>query len=169
MQALKWIIDGSDSIPLFADASHQYKFKPLITDKEEYTGGLKYVDSAATGYFYTVVPSRKPEVKAEFPVNQVAFQKRNLPITKALSATDGKGQVYFVLLYSEKKVDGKFPVNIAKIYRTDGLSWSHAYLFDSVPAELIFAADTGELSVKVTNPNGESKMIVIDKNGKQVQ
>lgn len=169
MQALKWIVDGSDSIPLFADASQQYKYKPLITDKEEYTAGLKYADSVATGYFYTVVPSRKPEVKAEFPVNQAAFQKRNLPITKALSSTDGKGQVYFILLYSENKVANKFPVSIAKIYRTDGLSWTNAYTFESAPSELVFAADSGELSVKVTNPNGESKMIVIDKNGKQVQ
>ena len=170
-QLLKWIISGSDSIPLFVDeTSSKSKFKPLIVKQEEYTSGLVYgADSLATGYFYTVTPSRVPDVKISFPVDKPSFKKRNLSITKALSAVGGKGQVYFVLIYSESKTNEKFSATLAKIYRTDGLAWCNNYRFDLLPAELSFSQDSGELSVKISSPGGDSKIVTLDKNGKTIQ
>jgi hypothetical protein len=37
-----------------------------------------------------------------------------------------------------------------------------------MPTELIYNADTAELSIKISTM-GENKIIVIDKNGKQIQ
>jgi hypothetical protein len=170
MQSLKWIVDGKDSIPLFSDAVQlNYKFKPIVIVEEDYTAGLVYADSIASGYFYTVTNSHLLDIKANFPVDKNAFKKRNLPVIKGASATDGKGQVYFVLLYSESKVGDKHQATVAKIYRTDGLAWANNYAFDYIPSELLYKAETGELTVKISNPGGESKIVVIDKNGKVLQ
>jgi hypothetical protein len=169
-QALKWIIYASDSIPLFADETTvNSKFKLLVMVPDDHTLGLHYADSVATGYFFTITPSRTPDVKASFPVDKVNFTKRNLPIIKGLTTKDEKGQVYFGAIYSEAKIKDKFSVVIAKVYRSDGLAWSHTYLFDMLPASLAFDPSSGELSVKTVNPAGESKMVVLDKNGKMIQ
>ncbi len=170
MQSLKWLLDDKDSIPLFSDAlQHNYKFKPLVIVTEDHTAGLVFNDSTANGYFYTITSSRLRDVKANFPVDKNVFTLRNLPVVKGMSATDGKGQVYFVLLYSESTVDSKFQATIAKIYRTDGLAWSTNYSLDMPPSELLYNADTGELSIKISNPSGENKIVVLDKTGKVVQ
>lgn len=169
-QSLKWIINGSDSIPLFSDETTlQNKFKPLVMIAEDHTMGLHYADSIATGYFLTITPSRVPDVKADFPVDKVNFTRRNLPIIKGLTARDDKGQVYFGAIYSEARVNEKYSVVIAKIYRSDGLAWSRTYLLDMLPATLTFDSATGELAVKTVNPAGDSKMVVLDKNGKLIQ
>ncbi len=170
MQSLKWVLDGNDSIPLFSDALQQnYKFKPLVLVEEDYTAGLHFTDSTATGYFYTVTGSHLRDVKANFPVDKNTFKLRNLPVTKGMSATDGKGQVYFVLLYGESKVEDKYPSTLAKIYRTDGLAWSINYSLEMLPSELRYQSDTGELSIKISDPSGGSKVVVIDKAGKVVK
>jgi hypothetical protein len=170
MRSLKWIVVASDSIPLFNDAtSINSRFKPFVIEPEDFTMGLKYTDSVATGYFYSITPSRVPDIKVSFPVGTGSFKKRNLPLIKGFATRDEKKQVYFALVYSEAKTSGKFPVVIAKIYRSDGLAWSHTYQFDMAPASISYAADAGELSVKVTNASGDSRIIVIDKAGKQLQ
>lgn len=167
IQALKWIVDGSDSIPLFSEALElNHKFKPIVIVDDDHTAGLTFADSAATGYFYTIVSSHLPDVKVRFPVDKQSFKMKSLPVTKGLSSHDGKGQVYFVLLSSESKRDDKFPVTLAKIYRSDGLAWSNNYSFEMLPSELLYKADTGELLIKISNPSGDSNVIVIDKNGK---
>jgi hypothetical protein len=169
-QALKWIIYASDSIPLFADETTlNSKFKLLVMVPEDHTMGLRYADSVATGYFFTITSSRMPDVKASFPVDKVNFTRRNLPIIKGLTTKDEKGQVYFGAIYSEAKIKDKFSVVIAKVYRSDGLAWSHTYLFDMLPASLAFDPSTSELSVKTVSPTGDSKMVVLDKNGKLLQ
>ena len=169
MQSLKWIVDAKDSIPLFTDSQLNHRFKPLVVVDEDYTAGLVFSDSIANGYFYTIASSHLRDVKVNFPVDKVSFRSRNLPVIKAISATDGKGQVYFVLLYSESKRGDKFPVSLAKIYRSDGLSWSNNYLLEMLPSELLYKPDAGELSIKITNPAGDTKIVVIDKNGKVIQ
>ncbi len=169
-QALKWIIYASDSIPLFSDETTlNNKYKLLVMVPDDHTLGLHYADSVATGYFFTVTPSRTPDVKASFPVDKVNFTKRNLPIIKGLTTKDEKGQVYFGAIYSESKIKDKFSVVIAKIYRSDGLAWSHTYLFDMLPAALTFDPTSSELSVKTANSTGDSKMVVLDKSGKVIQ
>ncbi len=167
MQALKWIIDGRDSIPLFANALElNYKFKPLIIVEEDHTAGLVFADSIPKGYFYTITSSHLPDIKVNFTVDKKCFTRRALPITKGLSSKDAKGQVYFVLLYSESKVADKFPVTLAKIYRSDGLAWSYNYSFEMLPSELSYKTDTGELLIKISNPSGDTNVIVVDKSGK---
>ncbi len=167
IQALKWIVDGSDSIPLFSeDLAIHHKYKPVVIVDDDHTAGLVFADSVASGYFYTIVSSHLPDVKVRFPVDKKSFTMKNLPVTKGLSSHDGKGQVYFILLSSESKRDNKFPVTLSKIYRSDGLAWSNNYSFDMLPSELLYKSDTGELLIKISNPAGDSNVIVIDKNGK---
>ncbi len=168
-KALIWIVDKTDSIPLVPDARYTQKHVPLFIADNQFTTGLTFVDSLATGYFYTIQPSRQPDVSAKFPVDKKNFTKRNLPVLKALATADAKGLVYFTAIYSEAKAGDKYPVTIAKIYRSDGLAWAMNYLLDAIPAELTFRADSGELSVKTTNANGENSVVVIDKSGKKVQ
>ncbi|HWA35871.1 MAG TPA: hypothetical protein VG737_17130, partial [Cyclobacteriaceae bacterium] len=102
--AMKWILDGQDSVPLFLEVSSSSRLKPLILHEMNYTAGLKYVDSVASGYFYPILPTRRPDGKAAFPVDNAAFRKRNLPFTKALTIQDEKGLVSFLMFYSEVKL-----------------------------------------------------------------
>jgi hypothetical protein len=81
--------------------------------------------------------------------------------TKALTYSDAAGQIYFVLVYSERANKEKFPATLAKIYRSDGLAWSTNYQLGFVPKEILFKSDTGELTVK-----NDTHSTVIDKNGK---
>lgn len=168
MQASKWVISGTDSIPLYNETNRDLPFKPLAIIEEKFTVGLLYKDSLATGYLYSITPSRIPDLKVNFAIDQPNFKKRDLPIIKNLNTSVGQGQIYFVLIYSEAKVSDKFPATLAKIYKTDGLAWSNNYKLDFTPSEMNFSSDTGEISIKLTSPTGESKVIIIDKNGKQL-
>jgi hypothetical protein len=96
------------------------------------------------------------------------MKRRSLPVIKCITSVIGQGQVYFVVIYSEEKVQDKLPATIAKIYKTDGLAWSNNFKLDMPPSELIFNTGSGELSIKMTNSAGENKVMVIDKNGKQL-
>jgi hypothetical protein len=168
-EAFRWLLVASDSIPITTPSDRPTKFNPLIIVNESYTAGLVYADSVGTGYFYTITPSRVPDVKINFPLNNVSFSKRNLAVSKGLSATDGKGQVYFVGFYSESKQEDKFPITLAKIYRSDGLAWTYSYLSEGLPSEMIFNSGSGELSIKIATGSGENKILTIDKNGKLIQ
>lgn len=162
-EALKWIIMEKDSIPL-ALGTNDARFKPLVIVEEKYTAGLAYTDSlSVTGYFYSITPSRKPDIRAEFAVDKSNFKQARLPQVKALTS-DINGQVYFAVIYSERKVKEKYPISVAKIYRLDGLAWSNNYQLLFVPAELTFKPDTGELIIKGIN----QEISVLDKNGKLV-
>jgi hypothetical protein len=168
-ESMKWIINGADSIPLFLEVSATSRFRPLILQDEKFTTGLQFADSLATGYFYTIVPSRRPDVKAAYAVNQGVFKKRNLPFTKALSVQDEKGLVYFVLIYSETKIGDKYPATLAKIYRAEGLAWSINNSFDQLPSELVFSPESFELTIKTKSSLGEVFGVVFDKNGKLIK
>lgn len=167
MSLLKWVFSESDSIPLFSEVSEESRFKPLVIT-EGHTAGITARDSLLVGYFYTVTPSRSADLKANFPVDSVSITLRDLPLIKGLSLaiTD---QSYFILYYSESKVDGKIPVTLAKITRVSGLEWSTVFQTEMTPVELKFSTSTGELSIKTTSPDGNSKMVVIDKTGKRLQ
>ncbi len=165
MNSMNWIVTETDSIPLFMDVKAGSKFIPLVIVEEKYTAGFQFADSIATGYFMTINPSRKVGVKASFPIDKSVFSRRKMPVTKAISTSDENGQVFYVLVYSEEKVEDKFPVTIAKIYRTDGLAWCNSFSCEMTPTEMTIQIQTGEVSVKTSNPAGESKMVFIDKNG----
>jgi hypothetical protein len=166
MQSKKWIISGMDSVPIFTETNRELPYKPLTIMEEKYTVGLLYKDSLATGYVYTITPSRIPDLKVTFSIDQLNFTRRSLPSIKNMNLSVGQGQIYFVLIYSEVKVKDKVPATLAKIYKTDGLAWAINYKFDSLPSELSYSATTGILSIQLTQPTGETKTIQIDKNGK---
>lgn len=161
--ALRWVISGTDSIPAMMDAKSEV-FKPLLIEEEKYTVGLYYSDSVeVSGYFATITPSRKGDIKIIFPVSKPDFKLSELQSLKGLITADANEHLYFVLVYNEKKTDDdKISATLAKIYRADGLAWSENYQLGFVPTEGSLKADTGELTIK----GGESQQIVVDKNGK---
>jgi hypothetical protein len=162
--SLNWIVDQQDSVPLML-VHPTAKYKPLALVADRFTAGLAYTDSLTMeGYFYSIKASRKPEVKARFAVDKPSFRLSKLPLAKTLTYSDGAGQIYFVLVYSEKANKEKYPASLAKIYRSDGLAWSYNYQLNFVPKEIIFKPDTGELTLK-----GETLNVVVDKNGKMVK
>lgn len=168
-KSLEWLVADADSIPIVLGRNKTNPHLPLLIEPERYTVGLKYgADSAAVAYFYTITPSRVPDVRASFPLDKQTFLRRNLPVIKALAKGDDHAEVFFSLVYSETKTEDKFPATIARINRTGGLAWSASYKFDFPPSDLIVQPETGELTVKITSPSGESKLITIDKNGKQL-
>ncbi len=158
-QLLKWIVDAKDSIPLYIESNRELKHKPVVIEQEKFTFGLTYQDSS-------ISPARITEVKANFPVDQLNFKRRNFQLIKGLDTTDGTGNAYILLLYSTQKTEEKFPATLAKIYRSDGLAWSINFSFEMLPSEIILNKDAGEISVKIANSNGEAKVITFDKNGK---
>jgi hypothetical protein len=163
-ESLRWIVDGADSIPL-ESSNATAKFIPLHIEKEKYTVGLSIADSInADGYFYTLTRSRAPEVKIKFPVDKAAFKKSSAPTTHALTYSDPEGHIYYVLLFNETASNEKFPVTLAKIYRSDGLAWSNNYSLGFVPKSIVFKPETSELTV-----SSESQQTVIDKNGKLIK
>ncbi len=162
--SLNWILDGLDSIPLTSPVDGN-SYKMLLTSDEQFTTGLHFTDSLhATGYFYTVIPSRRPDVKVEFPVARSGFRESRLSSTRALVSADPGGQIYFVMIYSETPEAARYNATLAKIYRSDGLSWSNPFSFGFLPSELVVTPDTGDITVR-----GASAEALIDKNGKMVK
>jgi hypothetical protein len=160
-EALKWLVNAQDSIPLFMLS--QSKYKSLATVDDKFTAGLVYADSLnASGYFYNIPYSHIPNIKASFPVDKASFRLSKLPNAKALTYTDAAGQIFFVMIYSDKPgKDNKYQATVCKIYKSDGLAWNNNYALAFNPKEITFKAETGELTVK-----GESLQSIIDKNGK---
>jgi hypothetical protein len=165
MSLLKWLFVESDSIPLFMDVPDHSKFKPLVV-KETLTAGVKHLESRLTGYFYSITSTRTNDLKVDFPVDSVSIINRDLPLIKgfSLAVTD---QTYFILFYSESKVEGRTPVTLAKITRSGGLEWSSFFTTGFTPVEMKFTTTTAELSIKTTSSDGDSKMVVVDKTGKR--
>jgi hypothetical protein len=160
--ALRWIVSGNDSIPAMLDAGSP-SYKPLAMVQEKYTAGLHYIDSAeVSGYFATIVPTRAAEVLVRFPIDKTYFPLADLPAYKSIIYSDAAGQLYFVLIYNEKRTEAnKVAATLAKIYRSDGLAWSVNYLLEFIPTEILFKPETGEVTVK-----GETVESIVDKNGK---
>lgn len=163
LKVMDWIIDGSDSIPLRQEIANN--FNPMTTVDEKYTTGIHLIDSAnADGYFYTITPSRTPEVKVVFPVDKVNFNKKTMPHTTGITFSDPGGQIFFVAFVSDLVTQDRYPLTLAKIYRSDGLSWSNNFQLTFVPKEIQLRPDTGEITLK-----NETQTAVIDKNGKQIR
>ncbi|MBL7871283.1 MAG: hypothetical protein JNM78_06715 [Cyclobacteriaceae bacterium] len=165
--ALKWVIAASDSIPLFMEVQEARASKPVVIVPESFTIGLKYKDSLAVGYLYSITPSRIPDVGTTFPVDAPNFKKRSLPIIKGLGVQEAN-EVYIALIYSQNKVKEGFPATIARVNKATGLAWAINYKFELTPTELLYTASTGELTIKTTGTNGESQIVVIDQKGKKI-
>ena len=126
------------------------------------TDALKHRGPDASGYFYNIPYSHIPNIKASFPVDKASFRLSKLPNAKALTYTDAAGQIFFVMIYSDKPgKDNRYQATVCKIYKSDGLAWNNNYALAFNPKEIAFKAETGELTVK-----GESLQSIIDKNGK---
>lgn len=159
--ALNWIIAGADSIPIGENSSTN-RFKPKVLADEKFTAGLQVKDTVKIdGYFYTITPTRIPDVQVHFPVDNSWVTAGNLNSINGLATKDEGDHIYFVLVFHSVPVEGKYKASLAKIYRSDGLSWSHNFTFDFVPQVLEYKQDTGELLVK----SGEV-FVVVDKSGK---
>lgn len=162
-EAVRWLINGNDSIPLVTGDKSR-KYKPLAIVDKKYTAGLVYADTAnAQGYFYNITPSRKPGIKVTFPVDKAGFRYSSVAASRAL-VSDLSEQVYFVLIYSEKKSAAGNPATLVKIYRTDGLSWSSNLTLPFVPQELAVMPETGEIEIR----SGGEQKVLVDKNGKKL-
>lgn len=165
-QAFKWIIVENDSIPLDTTILNR-AFKPLHVEREQFTVGLHYKDSlSAEGYLCTITPSRNPDVNVSFPVDRPNFKGSRFPTVSSLQYTDPAAQLFIVLVFSTNPVKNAFPATIAKIYRTDGLSWSTNLSLAFIPTILNYRIDAGE--IQLTAP-GLAAPITIDKNGKLVK
>ncbi len=165
-EALRWLINGKDSIPIFDGYSHA-KFKPLVVVNEKYTAGLQYPDSLnPSGYFFTINETRIPDVKVSFPVEKGSFKHSLLKSTKALTYSDQGGQLYFILIFSaHTDKENKYAATLAKIYRSDGLAWSMNHKLDYLPREISFKSESGELTIL----GGNNLQNTLDKNGKVLQ
>jgi hypothetical protein len=160
--ALLWIISSPDSIPLFTGNARS-RFKPLLVVNDAYTSGLAYKDSLTVdGYFFTITPSRVPDIKTIFPVDKSAFKDARLSAAHSFVYGDPAGQVFYVLIYSDRAgKDGKYQATLAKIYRSDGLAWNYNYSLLFSPKEMIFKPETSEIIIRA-----DVMQSVIDKNGK---
>jgi hypothetical protein len=159
-EALKYIVDGADSIPLVSDVAG--KFKPLMINQERFTVGISLEDTTKVqGYFYSITASRKPQLKAYFPLDKTSFNVKSIPSAKALAYSDAGGQIYYLLIYSDQAFKENFPATVAKVYRSDGLAWKLDHPLPFTPTEVTVSTDTGELSI-----SDGSQQVVVDKNGK---
>jgi hypothetical protein len=159
-EALRWIVAGNDSIPLDMNIGDT-RYVPLVIADNEYTSGVSMKEGGIKGYFYTITPSRKPDVKVEFPIDAEVLGKVNPSTFGGIASSDTGKNIYFVVLYSTEKVNDKIPVTVAKIYRSDGLSWSKNFFLDFKPAELHYLQDTADLLIK----SDSELIIMLDKNG----
>jgi hypothetical protein len=161
-RAMQWMVLGSDSIPLSLGLLSS-KFKPLTVVNERYTTGLNFADTSnVSAYFYSITPTRVPDVKVTFPVEKNAFRRGVLSSSKGITYSDPSGQIFFVLLVNEKpSKDNKYVATAAKIYRSDGLAWSSNYTLSFVPQEVLFKPETGEFILRA-----DAQESAVDKNGK---
>jgi hypothetical protein len=161
-EALKWIMDKSDSIPCMTGITSK-KYFPMSIIPENHTYGLTFTDSAFA-YFYTITPSRQVKIKSRVKLDSAVFSQVNLPITKGMSAVDEAGQTYYVIMYSEEMKLDKFPVFIYKVAST-GLVWSNYYSMEGKPKEATFGKLNGELTIKLSTNSG-NKIVVVQPDGK---
>jgi hypothetical protein len=166
-ESMNWLVNGSDSIPLFQPVRETAKYKPLVVIQDKYTAGLTFSDSVSgTGYFYNIPPSHKPDIKVMFAIDKLNLREKKLASIHSFVTADPAAQIFFAVIYLERPDKaGKYPATVAKIYKSDGLSWSSNFAFDFVPTEINFIPDTGELVVKSIG----DAIARVDKNGKLVK
>lgn len=159
-ESINWLVNGSDSIPL--NTIRKSNFKPLWVDTR-YTAGIVFKDSLnGEGYFYNITVSRIPTIKSKFAIDVANLKESRLTELKAKVTSDQGENIFFVVIWLNRKVNEKYPTTIAKIYRSDGLSWNTNALIDFIPEEILFQQDSGDLLLK----SGSEQSLIVDKGGK---
>jgi hypothetical protein len=166
LESEKWLIAASDSIPLLLDYA-QSKFKPLLVEENKYTvGTFMGDDGKGNGYFYNITPSHIPTIKATFALDTSLVKKPLADNLRGMAVSDAGEQIYFTMISSTAaNANAKYVTTVAKIYRSDGLSWNVTAELTFMPTKILFIAETGELLIK---SEGEES-ISVDKNGKLIQ
>ncbi|MFZ9982926.1 MAG: hypothetical protein ACO3FI_12945, partial [Cyclobacteriaceae bacterium] len=121
--------------------------------------------SDVLGYFYTITRDRKPQVKATFALDSSAFHYSKRALMGGTVLNSVMGMVFYSVIWSQERNNGKVPVVISKIYTVDGLSWSNLFWIDGIPEDIKLMAQTGEINFKLTSTDGP-KVITITKDGK---
>jgi hypothetical protein len=165
-ESVKWIVDGEDKIPAIPGAESS-DFYPVFFQEEAYTTGLLHRSDTTDvlGYFYTITRDRKPQVKATFALDSTAFHYSKRTLMGGTVLNSVMGMVYYSVIWSQERNNGKVPVVISKIYTVDGLSWSNMFWIDGIPEDIKLIAQTGEINIKLTGADGP-KVITITKDGK---
>lgn len=164
-ESLKWLIVGADSIPLTMD-QQDTKYRVILVEDNKYTVGATFsVKVSGDGYFYNITPSRIPTLKATFALDTAFSSVQIKNSLQAIVTSDPAEQIFFVAIFGSESGTGKFPVTVAKIYKSDGLSWSSNIKLDFVPAKIELIPDTGELRIKSET---EGINVSVDKNGKLI-
>lgn len=162
-ESVRWLINGADSIPLFTE-NNNARFKPVLVQDKKYTVGLVYADSlTAQAYFYNITPSHRPTLKIQFAVDKPNFKLSRLKTARSM-VTDLSEQVYFILVYQERAVNGTYAATLAKVYRTDGLSWNTNLTLPFIPQQINVKQETGEIEIL----SGGEQKVTVDKNGKKL-
>lgn len=161
-EALRWLITENDSIPLDKSITND-RYQPLIIAVNNFTAGVSRKEGSITGYFHTITPSHRPDVSVQFKFNSdsVDLNKVDPSAIQGIATADTGNNIFFVVIFSTEKVNERVPVTVAKIYRSDGLSWSRDFLLDFIPSELDYLQDTADLLLK-----SESELsMALDKSG----
>ncbi len=164
-QVLNWVYDQADSIPVSPNVASK-KYFPLSIVSNSHTYGLTFTN-AVSAYFYTITPTRQAALKSNHKIDSTIFRKAQLSLIKSISVRDASRDEFYVLMYSEEKLEEKTPAVVYKITRTDGLAWSNVYSLEGIPMEVAYGKENGELSIKISTNSG-NKVVVIQKDGKQL-
>lgn len=166
IESEKWLIAGSDSIPLLLD-HNKSKFKPLLVEENKYTVGVFMGEGGkSNGYFYNITPSHIPSIRATFLLDTAFAKQPVFENLRGMAVSDAVEQIYFTMICSASaNANAKYIATVAKIYRSDGLSWNVNTELSFMPAKILFIAETGELLIK---SEGEES-VSVDKNGKLIQ
>lgn len=175
-EELKYIRDGKKLVPAQAGIESE-GFVPLVFNDETYTAGVRY-DSLLHpfGYFYQITGNRKVSqgggqgvgIKVDFPLDKAIFAVSKKSFFKGFAVAGQGNSIFFPVIISQEKVNGKVPVMVAKIYASDGLVvWSPLLMLDGLPLAVDFIKETGELSITIDTANGPSA-VVVSKDGKVI-
>lgn len=162
-KSMNWIVlNKTDSIPLSAGLGGR-RYRLLSVVPEKFTAGLSYADTTkVAGYFFSITPSRNPDIRISIPVEKKSFPPSDASLARSLTWSDPSGQIFFVLFFSERpNGEKKYPATLAKIYRSDGLAWSQNLSLGFMPREMLFRQENGEFSIRA-----DAAETVVDKNGK---
>ncbi len=159
--ALMWLNIGEERVPLFKEPADD-KYKLLVLEEERYTVGVAYTDSITMkGYFYTITPSRSPDIAISIPLEVEPFKLSKLDNVFAMVAADKDEHIFYVLYSSIEKNEEKYPIKISKIYRADGLAWSKPFALAGQPKTIQYKEDNGAVVIVLA----DGQQIAIDKNG----
>ncbi len=169
----RWLIDASDSIPLFQPDTTVFskKFVPVIVEAD-YTVGLYFspTDSIARGYFSLVNGARTPEAKVFFNVESDYFNRNSLADIMNKVDVDESGQIYHLMFYVPLAEQENYAASLCKIYTSDGLAWEKDLILDTAPADMEISNGSGEVRIAydINSYQGEKELpdgVILDKKG----